>query len=294
MTHKDVSTELSNTHVVIWEGRDTLHMFSAHKTISFIDHRVFNEIPKRYFFTLDSELDKIIPEHCSSYCPQPDDAMVIVEATSEKQRSSEPKRTDIQEFCEIFWRNTQGSMGYWKFFSEEIIDSIDRKLLGDRRYMDDAEIRYAKQSVLDALLDAYPNSMSEKEVSAALELLHAVRLHPQAEQMKELIDETSRSIQGMTAPLLEELYQDAILCCIEHRVHRWWSFFPNAKFDSVPVLQHFLRECLLRRAGDYQEFLRIRKQLKQLSSFSAQERFYDSLVRHFAHAMKRSIRGCDP
>ena len=82
---------------------------------------------------------------------------------------------------------------------------------------------------------------------------------------------------------LRKLYQEAILCCIRHRVPQWWDFFPNAKLDSIPGLQIFLRDYVLRRAGDYQEFLRLRAEVRRLfGAMPANDAFFDIVCEHFA------------
>ena len=107
----------------------------------------------------------------------------------------------------------------------------------------------------------------------ALEVLRIVDAHPEAKRMAALMDENAADIQKiavahgnqslaaqpviahwrnkhlflegkralervkMLFARLKGLYQEAILCCIRHRVHKWWEFFSDAAFDSsIPML----------------------------------------------------------
>ena len=160
VTGLDTSVEVSNSHVVVWEGKDTLHMLSPHQTILYLDHEVTSVSPRRFYMTLDSELDKIIPADYPIYCPKPSDEICLVEVTADKERPSGLKRSPLNEFCQIFWCSSQQSMVYWRIFSEDIVDPLNRKLIPERPYMEDAAIAQAKQALRQVLLASFPRICS--------------------------------------------------------------------------------------------------------------------------------------
>jgi hypothetical protein len=166
-TNKNLATELPTPYMIAWEGKDTLHMLSPHQTILYLDRELLRNLPKRFYITLDSELDKIIPANCPIYCPRPEDAMYLVEVTSVKQRPTEPKRNSIEEFCRTFWYGAQASMSYWRFFDQGIIDPINRGMLPDRDYMSDELINNSKKKLKNALLENYP-TISDEQARLAL------------------------------------------------------------------------------------------------------------------------------
>ena len=289
-TNTDWVTELPVIHVVVMEGKDTLHMFSPHQTIVFIDKSVIQRLPKRYFMTLDSELDKVIPADCPIYLPQAGDEIGLIESTSQHQRPMKLKRAKLHEFCQRFWFGAQNSMEYWRFFSEPVVDPLNRALLPGRGYMNDTALRYAKQTLMQAIKAHHPNSISPQRKRRALEALNRLKDQPHAPELKEKILKAEQTVQALPLeqppPSLNDLYAKSILRCVELRVHRWWEFLSHAQWHDSLELYSFLRECLLRRGGDYQSYLRISHELLQHAKvISKQNAYYMNMIQHFAHVM---------
>lgn len=307
-TNKDMTTELPNVYMIAWEGKDTLHMLAAHQTILYLDHEIISTIPKRFYMTLDSELDKIVPVDLPMYCPRPEDEIYLVEVTSEKQRPTPLTRNPIQEFARLFWHSTQASMTYWRLFDLGVVDSLNRNLIPERGYMSDDQIRQAKEAVKSGLLKRYPVTTKE-QAHLALDILQVIEQHPNAKSVRAEINEIKQmlhKIEGVrlakpsstlaltkaSRNVLEKFYQEAILCCMRHHTYKWWNFLANTKFDSLITLQVFLRECVLRRAGDYHEFIRIRYNLRALSLTSdANEAFFDKFTEHYGKSMEEISAG---
>lgn len=310
VTNKDMSTELPNVYMLVWEGKDSLHMLSAHQTVLYVDREIMRRVPKRFYVTIDSELDKFIPKDCPIYCPKLKDAIFMIEVTPTMQRMRELTHNPLDEFARLFWYSTQESMESWRLFDEGIIDPLNRQMVPNRGYMTDQEIVAAKEAVKNGLLERFPIT-TVTQAHQGLELLHAAEDHPKAKFLKEVIEETAQHLQAImeeeelqtgqaiagwrnwrasrksNSSVLERLYQEAILCCIRHNVEKWWNFIPNPKFNSVPVLQNFLVTCVLRRAGDYKEFLRIKDELRDLSVITTiNNEFFDKLARYYAQVME--------
>jgi len=199
VTNKDIATEGSNTHIVVWEGKETLHILSPHQTILYIDRHVIHDIPKRFFMTLDSELDKIIPEQCPIYCPKPEDEVGLIELTSENQRPTEPPRSSIAEFCRNFWYGgSEGSTAYLKFFNEDIIDGVNREQIPGRSYMQEADIAAAKAMIKDAVLATYPK-ISRERAHIGLRILESIATHPGAIASANEIEQTKALLRAALA-----------------------------------------------------------------------------------------------
>lgn len=193
LTNKAIATQLPNVHVVIWEGRDTLHLLSPHQTILYLDRAVLRRMAKRYFLTLDSELDKIVPEDFPVYCPKADDAMHLIEISPGDPRPAKPSQLTVKEFSRMFWANA-GSLAYWRFFAEDVIDPLNRRLLPGRDYMDDRAIQRAKQQLRKELLNNRP-AVTAASAKAGLAMLQAVQSHPAAGDCRQLLADTARQLQ---------------------------------------------------------------------------------------------------
>ena len=196
MTHKNIFTQLPEVHVPMWEGRDELHLVSPHQTILFLDRMVLRRLPKRYFMTLDSELDKIIPHDVPVYCTKPEDQMNLIELSYDELLPPIVSNTPIKEFCRIFWTNSD-SMAYWRFFNEDIIDPINRAALPNRQYMETQDIQTAKQTLRRALLDNFPIVPTAQAV-IGLSILQTVYLHPKANKMTDILAEEAKHINSLS------------------------------------------------------------------------------------------------
>lgn len=122
-----------NTHVVAWEGKDTLRMCSPHCSPIYIANEAIQLSDTN--LPLDCILDKVIIGDV--YCPKPEDEMVIIEVSSKYSRNEDDSRVDLNEFCRIMRVDTKGSAKQVKIFETETVDEIDRRKLGDRYWSED-------------------------------------------------------------------------------------------------------------------------------------------------------------
>lgn len=312
-TNKNLHTEAPNLYMIVLEGKDGIHMLSPHQTILFMDHEVTANLKKRFYVTLDGELDKVIPSNYNVYCPKKEDEIYLIEVTSQKQhRPVKKARNSIEEFCRLYWYSAQESHGYWKFFNEDIIDPINRNLLDDRSYMSDDEIFEAKKFLRAKVLESFPSTSIEQmniginilkklrkssllhkikgDMESALELVYGEAKND--DYKNNVIDKLGEHTHHDSISPIARLYKEAILSAIQNSVHRWWRFLPDTNLQSVPALQDFLRECVLRRAGDYREFLRIRSELRRISiSFPPQEHFFDKMAEHYSSVVDEMDQG---
>ncbi len=137
------------THVLVWEGENTLHMCSPHCTPVYIANEVINN--GNNIWPLDGILDKVIIGDI--YCTKPDDGIVIVEVSADKGRKVNDKRVDIEEFCRIIKWDMTESFRQLSVFNSETIDPICRKMLGDT-WWNDVEISVEKNKIVGAILQS--------------------------------------------------------------------------------------------------------------------------------------------
>ena len=63
--------------------------------------------------------------------------------------------------------------------------------------------------------------------------------------------------------IIYDLYLQAIKICVQKNVNRWWYYTDTTSLQSLPSLYQFLKECVLRRAGDYESTYKILDELKK-------------------------------
>lgn len=137
---------LPNTHVLAWEGKNTLTMCSPHQTPVYIANEVIKISDGKV--SLDAILDKVIEGDI--YCPIPDDGIVIIEVSPKDSRESNDKKIDLKEFCRIFKCDVGNSLKQLEIFKSKTVDRINRKALGDV-FWNDVEISEQK-SIVDRKL----------------------------------------------------------------------------------------------------------------------------------------------
>lgn len=190
ITQRDLATELPAAHVLIWEGEHGLHLLSPHQTILYLDREGLRKLTNRYFITLDSELDKIIPEDFAVYCPKPEDEINLIEISHDTLSAPRSNSASLREFANVFWQNVE-SMAHWRFFNESTVDALNRVTITDRHFLQEAEIERAKEAIRAVLLEACPVTTTE-QTRMGLELLEAVRTHPSAQAMNTTLIEAAQ------------------------------------------------------------------------------------------------------
>jgi hypothetical protein len=200
MTHNTILNELPNVHVLIWESKDALHVMSPHQTILYLDRAVLDRLPNRYFMTLDSELDKIIPADCPIYCAQARDEALIIELSNDYGIKPKPNSNDLKEFSRIFWANAE-SMAYWRFFEVSTVDPLNRSMLTERTYLSDGTLAAIQQRVREAVLAHYPVTTSD-QIQIGLDVLEALMARAHDNAMMQLLREAAEQIKQTLQPPL--------------------------------------------------------------------------------------------
>lgn len=171
VTDTPTNTHLPHVHVLIWEGENSLHLISPHQTILFLDRSLVQQIPKRFFTTLDSELDKVIPEKCNHKCPNAKDEMFLIEVTSKKVAYSHNRSISVEEFCRRFWHNSP-SLSFRRFLEGDVIDNFAREDIKDlnRAFMTEQKILAEKNRLRKTVISSFPK-VETKKIAEALSLM---------------------------------------------------------------------------------------------------------------------------
>ena len=95
-------------------------------------------------------------------------------------------------------------------------------------------------------------------------------------------------IQKRQKNIIYKSYIQAIKLCVKKDVDRWWHYTDISSLYSLPSLYGFLKECLLRRAGDYENFNKILLNLKSNGfEFSFQESFLYEMTKYLSEMIKK-------
>ena len=193
-TGRDTAEELPSAPMIGWEGKDHLYMMSPHQTVLYIDASFVAKVEKRYYVSLDSELDKVIPGGCEIYHPKAEDGICLLEITPRDKRPTPLSLTPIKEYARIFWHCAQHSKAFWPLYTDPIIDPLNRTLAPDRPYMSEEEIAHTMAQLKETLLQYYPQ-ISEQEAKRALHMLEMAAKHPNAQTMQPRIAEEKAQIE---------------------------------------------------------------------------------------------------
>ena len=136
-----------NTHVVAWEGKDTLTMCSPHCSPVYIANEAIGDVSGN--LPLDCILDKVIIGDI--YCPKPEDGIVMIEMTPRANRRPNDGLVDLDKFCWNMRVDTKDSMKQKQLFDNPTIDPIDRSKLGSE-YWSDVDISEQRRILRDAII----------------------------------------------------------------------------------------------------------------------------------------------
>lgn len=137
--------KLPRSHLLIFEGKDRVHIMSPHQTIAYMSKDVIAKIPNRFFFTLDSELEKLTSGE-PIYTPSYSDDLVVSEVSGMVESYARLECESVGEFCSRF-KSRIPEESLYGLFLQPMTFPIDRNLLGDRWYMEEYEIEAMKKEI---------------------------------------------------------------------------------------------------------------------------------------------------
>lgn len=113
-------------HYLVWESHEFVHFNCPHLNALWIDPEVIEKFPKRYYISLDSELD-FLCEGENYYIPQQDDDLYMIEFSNQGKQRVEDNYTDAVGFAQNFWRLSTNRDNF-KFFVRGMKCRINRKV----------------------------------------------------------------------------------------------------------------------------------------------------------------------
>lgn len=112
---------------LFWETPTSLHAICNHVHPVFLSNTLLQRIKyPRYFLTLDSELEKIIPEDELLYHTTADDDMMMLEVSLPAAAKPEPY-ADIKQYCNYYW-SQNGCLQQLRYYNAESVVPLDPSL----------------------------------------------------------------------------------------------------------------------------------------------------------------------
>jgi hypothetical protein len=131
--------KIPSSHRLWWQGRDAVHMYSAHMHPAWLSPELCLNAPVAFTSTLDTLLPEYIPPNekgeIEFYTPTVDDGLVYVELSDSGKPANRPY-VSMEQFCGDFWRNSSFGDAYMPYFTRPALIPIKPQA----SYLTDAEI----------------------------------------------------------------------------------------------------------------------------------------------------------
>lgn len=166
-------------HALFWEEDSSLRMISPHQTPAYIDSTIIARLPDRFFFTLDSEIDKLLPPEVEVSSPTVDDELVLAEMSPVGDEAYPDRLIDTTAYLVMFWHRVENRR-HLAHFGRETAFPINTALRHARQVVTTARTDAEMQHLRSLVADHYPLVPVQAMMSGMLSLQWAEK-HPLAE-----------------------------------------------------------------------------------------------------------------
>lgn len=142
-------------HALLWEEAACLHVICPHQSISYMDASVIAQIPDRFFFTLDSEIDKVLPEGEIPYYPQVEDGLVLLELSPSEVTAAPGIFVDIDEYARIFWSRIEAPR-HLEYYCGDMIFPVEPSSRGPRVVLSKDRVCQEMGDIQQKVRDTFP------------------------------------------------------------------------------------------------------------------------------------------
>lgn len=143
------------SHTLIWESENKVYFDSPHLNALWLSYDVLRNIPRRYFMTLDSELDRICYGK-NYYIPQEQDDMYLVEVSEQGRARLDEGSGNKEFYADYIWSNIQ-QRDLLKFAITGMKIPINREIRPvPANALSDEQITIEKESLFNHLIQSDP------------------------------------------------------------------------------------------------------------------------------------------
>jgi hypothetical protein len=189
MNDRPATDVLPGHHFLMWEEAGLLHAISPHQNLAYLDRSLLADLPVRFYHSVDSELDRVLPPGCRPYCAKSGDGLALMELSPANRAWRPSPWLDSAQYAPFVWGRMIGQ-GHLAIYQETVQFPIDasrrdaRTLLSRERIL--AEIEDTRRRVLEGR----PRIPVPAMLSALLALARA-QAHPQATAVQPALREAA-------------------------------------------------------------------------------------------------------
>jgi hypothetical protein len=159
------------THKLYWEGQDTIHLQSPHVNVAWLAGSSIRELPRRFYHSIDSELD-LIARGTDFYIPRAEDDLYVAELSHQSNYPNNDGFLHIRDYGDLFWK-VISVRDLLKFFSPGMVVKVNRALRPGVATFSERQIAYEKEQLRYTILSVDPY----KGKKMARERLHDQQLY---------------------------------------------------------------------------------------------------------------------
>lgn len=168
--------DLPESHLLIWQGKDSLHVYCPHMNAAYLSPRICALAPSRIPATLDAELPAIIAGNAPFYVPKVSDGMTYIEL-SDAKKGDIAGRTDLEGWLEhslIRVRFSDAWMPYFNTCYEVPIHNqelpepnvyLPSPLRQKKTWVDRSDIQIQQAALSEALAEQLRPSIANRFIS---------------------------------------------------------------------------------------------------------------------------------
>lgn len=142
-------------HYLMWETNNTVHFNCPHLNAIWLSPETIAKVPKRFYISLDSELD-FICEGENYYIPQEMDDLYLVEFSNQGKQKVEDMYLDSVSYAHYFWKLSTNRDNF-KFFTRGMKLKINRAVRpSTSRVMDENNAMNEKVFLYNTIISKDP------------------------------------------------------------------------------------------------------------------------------------------
>lgn len=150
MNGRDLETEMPDSHLLWWKGRDALHIFCCHLHPTYLGPALVARAPLRLFNAIDTELPAFMPDEV--YVPALEDEMTFIELSGPDRIAGPEARTPITQWILRCAMTTHFLTNHDRFFTMRSVVPIAEQ----EEYAEVEEIEGIRSALHQAMLIGRP------------------------------------------------------------------------------------------------------------------------------------------
>jgi hypothetical protein len=189
-------------HFLMWEGEDTLFSLSPHHTVAYLDRAVVAGLEDRWFHTLDSELDKLLPETCAAGCARRADALALMELSPATLGWNQVPCAGLGRYAQLYWNNIE-SLRHLRLFRETVAYPVRGGARIGASPLDRTRIEEEMATLRREVERTFPVP-SLPDLLSAFQALGEAREHPEARDLQPELEGAARDLWRLGRPALAD------------------------------------------------------------------------------------------